>query len=890
MKKPIRLLSLLLVAVMLISVIPFSAMATTTALKNKTVIAFGDSLTALGNPTYVGYLSDLLGIDVVNAGVGGNMTSHAIARFETDVLSKNPDVVLLCFGMNDQACSLPSGISWISHSAYRANMSYIIEELQKINCDVVLITPNPVCDESGYYTPPADGTYTYNYPGSLDAFCKIIRELAIEYNCTLVDMNQEFKLLEKNDIETFKSYYGANDGIHQSQLGRQFWANEINAHLNAVYDNVSKATVTVNCVDENNKVIKSYNLYGAIGANIIVEPPVLPAFSTSAVANEVVFSNGKTVTFNYTFDATAVLEQAETLDYTQYTETTLAFIRREYAKAKNLLSAETVDFVALDKCVTNLEYYLSVKGAEPTVLSADKEYERTAPNYYKWDSATQAPSTELNETYSDDYIRLTDGKKGAVPASSNAYSAWQSDAEIVIDLGAETVSNVYRGYFASGQWGVATPADMKVSYSNDKSSWTYIDKAVVKTVMADGGSDDWSSTEYSVTSDENITARYIKFEITRTGSFVWVDEIEVASASETVEKGTAIAGKNGDLANGTQVYTTVPAGLANTDNVVAYWNSELSLYVISGVNVDDAVISGTDIIVASDSNSALANAKVGQYLKLYGVEEGIASYFSIRDNATDFVPDLPEEKVNLALNKTYEKSPLFRQSNITWDWDETFPEAYPDEGGKTLTDGNICTSNDLNDIAWVGFNAKTPAVAEVGYNYIRVDLGEVYGLTQLDLHVGSNGLGYGIVAPDAVEFFVSEDGETYTSVGSANGTNSGAASELLSVECEVNARYVEARITSASWAFVSEIFAYGGEAFADEEPTPDPDPDPVVKKGDLNGNDEIDAVDYSLLKRVYFGTYGVSDINVADINGNGEADAVDYTLLKRAYFGTYSVG
>ncbi len=61
-----------------------------------------------------------------------------------------------------------------------------------------------------------------------------------------------------------------------------------------------------------------------------------------------------------------------------------------------------------------------------------------------------------------------------------------------------------------------------------------------------------------------------------------------------------------------------------------------------------------------------------------------------------------------------------------------------------------------------------------------------------------------------------------------------------------------------------------------------------TKKGDLNGNDEIDAVDYTLLKRGYFGTYDTS-IDVSDINGNGQIDAVDYALIKRVYFGTYAI-
>ena len=872
MKKSMRLVSLLLVAVFFASVIPFGAMATTTALKNKTVLAFGDSLTALGNPTYVGYLSDLLGIDVINAGVGGNMTPKGKERFQTDVLNKNPDVVLICFGMNDQACSLPSGQSWNSIEGFCSDMSYFITELQKRGCDVILITPNPVCDETGYYVPPADGTYTYNYEGSLGKFVKAMRGLADEYGCTLIDMHQEFMTVKKTNLATYKSYYASGDGIHQSQLGRQFWAEKVNAHLNAVYDNVDKKTITVKCVDENNNLLKTYNYVGANGANRAIEPPVLPAFSTDDSAAEVKFGTDNTVTFTYKSKIEPLLEAVENIDESKYSETALAFIRKEYNTAKSLLAADVIDFEALEKCAQALEYYLSAKGDDALVISLGKSYTRPDPNYYKWDSSTGSNSTELNELYADDFVRLTDGTKGTTPANSNAYSAWTSNADIIVDLGEAVTSNLYRAYFASGQWGVATPANLKVAYSNDKTNWTYIEKAFVANQLVSGGTDGWSATEYSVTADSDITARYIKFEITKTGNFVWIDEVEVAVKGATVEK------------------------------------------------------------------------------------------------------------FNLAYNRPYEKSPLFRQSNLTWDWDETFPEAYPDENGVTLTDGKNNSLNDLGDAAWVGFNGKTP-ILENNYNFIRVDLGDVYALDELVLHVGSNGLGYGITAPN-VEFFVSEDGETYTSVGGANGKNDGQGSELLIVECDAKARYVEARITSVGWAFVSEIYAYGG-AVSDEpvDPNPDdssdpsepsepsesgdpsepsessepsdpsepsvpvdpsepsessdpsesfppvdpsdssdpsdpddssdpsqdpsdpsdpsdpvdPDPDdkdpvePDAVTGDINGNGEIDSMDYVLLKRAYFGTYKLKDISIGDINGNGEIDSMDYVYLRRAYFGTYVI-
>ena len=61
-------------------------------------------------------------------------------------------------------------------------------------------------------------------------------------------------------------------------------------------------------------------------------------------------------------------------------------------------------------------------------------------------------------------------------------------------------------------------------------------------------------------------------------------------------------------------------------------------------------------------------------------------------------------------------------------------------------------------------------------------------------------------------------------------------------------------------------------------------------RGDINASESIDARDYLLLKRAYFGTYTMECAPaVADINDNGQLDARDYLLLKRMYFGTYTL-
>ncbi|MBR5278120.1 MAG: DUF1906 domain-containing protein [Clostridia bacterium] len=74
-------------------------------------------------------------------------------------------------------------------------------------------------------------------------------------------------------------------------------------------------------------------------------------------------------------------------------------------------------------------------------------------------------------------------------------------------------------------------------------------------------------------------------------------------------------------------------------------------------------------------------------------------------------------------------------------------------------------------------------------------------------------------------------------------------------------------------------------------PEPDPDPENLGLRGDINQNGKIDARDYLLLKRAYFGTYDLNNVTtlLADVNENGTVDARDYLLLKRAYFGTYTI-
>src|SRR5262245_24514574 len=84
--------------------------------RNVMLVALGDSVTqGLGlNPVMLGtevyhevFRRELITLyptrsfSLVNAGVGGDNTGGGLARLQHDVLDPHPDLVTICFGLND---------------------------------------------------------------------------------------------------------------------------------------------------------------------------------------------------------------------------------------------------------------------------------------------------------------------------------------------------------------------------------------------------------------------------------------------------------------------------------------------------------------------------------------------------------------------------------------------------------------------------------------------------------------------------------------------------------------------------------------------------------------------------------------------------------------------
>ncbi|HRU05193.1 MAG TPA: GDSL-type esterase/lipase family protein, partial [Candidatus Brocadiia bacterium] len=117
------------------------------------IVTFGDSTTAPRGKlkTYSDCLREDLSakgvaVEVVNAGIGGNTTRMALARFQTDVLDRKPDLVVIQFGINDSCVDVwrkpPATGPRVPRDEYVKNLEKMAATLQERGCRVILMTPN----------------------------------------------------------------------------------------------------------------------------------------------------------------------------------------------------------------------------------------------------------------------------------------------------------------------------------------------------------------------------------------------------------------------------------------------------------------------------------------------------------------------------------------------------------------------------------------------------------------------------------------------------------------------------------------------------------------------------------------------------------------------------
>lgn len=147
-------------------------------------------------------------ISVLNAGLGGENASGALARLERDVIRHDPHLVTICLGLND-ARSGNEGLE-----SFRQSLQTLVERLQsECTADILLITPNTRGDVL-----QDDGTVT--------EYVRVIRAIAREKNVGLADVHAIYQGALRTGIKDPADLL-SNRISHPTREGHQIFANAL---------------------------------------------------------------------------------------------------------------------------------------------------------------------------------------------------------------------------------------------------------------------------------------------------------------------------------------------------------------------------------------------------------------------------------------------------------------------------------------------------------------------------------------------------------------------------------------------------------------------------------------------------------------------------------------
>ena len=184
---------------------------------SRTIVCLGDSVTGVyyhtgGQRAYpelielgLRQLFPNAGAKVINVGISGHTTVDGLERLERDVLSKNPDLVTISFGLND--------VTRVPPEKFRENLGQMVNRCRARNCQVVLCTPNAVIDTSSR---PIQ---------KLVAYCEIIRAVGHDLSVPVCDQYRSGERLISRAPWTWR--LTMSDEIHPNLDGHKRMAEEL---------------------------------------------------------------------------------------------------------------------------------------------------------------------------------------------------------------------------------------------------------------------------------------------------------------------------------------------------------------------------------------------------------------------------------------------------------------------------------------------------------------------------------------------------------------------------------------------------------------------------------------------------------------------------------------
>ncbi len=139
---------------------------------------------------------DVIPVNVINSAIGGTTAEFALNRLDNGVFNHNPDLVIVCFGLNDVSGEI---------EVYLNSLETIFTRCKENGCDAIFMTPNmlntyvaedTLPDLAGY----AKITAEIQNSGRMDRYIYEAVKLAENMGITVCDCYSEWKkIAEKED-------------------------------------------------------------------------------------------------------------------------------------------------------------------------------------------------------------------------------------------------------------------------------------------------------------------------------------------------------------------------------------------------------------------------------------------------------------------------------------------------------------------------------------------------------------------------------------------------------------------------------------------------------------------------------------------------------------------
>ena len=140
-------------------------------------------------------------VNIINAGLSGDNVVNGLARIERDVLCYNPDLTVVCFGLND--CTRGDDGLQLFYDSLCA----IFKKLQDIGSEVIFMTPNMLNTKVSPHTNPdyissAAMSADRHKAGLLDRHVEWGIKAANDCGVRVCDVYAKWKLMESNGVDT----------------------------------------------------------------------------------------------------------------------------------------------------------------------------------------------------------------------------------------------------------------------------------------------------------------------------------------------------------------------------------------------------------------------------------------------------------------------------------------------------------------------------------------------------------------------------------------------------------------------------------------------------------------------------------------------------------------